>query len=159
MVRKIRWCLTPVARLFVCVCCPPDLSSYDVHGYVSECASGVNANGGMLARGAVGRPAGRTAPDAAKTGPCTLPCPATSLVLSQSEASASDRAVCNSVWTPVLTENETHRETGPAKPIRVWVRCEAPQTSSRRRRAHLLRLASRSIKRVSLSSTTAQKSR
>ena len=48
-----------------------------------------------------------------------LYCLAASLVLSQCEASASDRAQCDSMWTPVHPATETHRETGPAKPIRV----------------------------------------
>ena len=43
-------------------------------------------------------------------------------------------------------EAYTHRETRPAKPIRVWVLCEVPRTSWRRRRPRLPRLAPRCLR-------------
>ena len=128
MVRKFRWCLPPVVRLFwVCVCCTPDLSFYYLHGYDMRVREWCESQWGHAGAGHGWSPGG-----------AYRYCLAASLVLSQCEASASDRALCDSVWTPVLPETETRRETGPAKPIWVWLRCEAPRTSSSRRRAHLL---------------------
>ena len=106
---------------------------------ICECASGVKANGACWRGARLVARRGVTCPGLRKR-VTALYCPAASLVLSQCQAGAGDRAVCDSVRTPVLPETETHRKTGPSKPIRVWVRCEAPRTSSRRRRAHLLLL-------------------
>ena len=73
MVRKFRWCLPPVVRLFwVCVCCTPDLSFYYLHGYDMRVREWCESQWGMLARGTAGRPAGRNVPRSAKTSHCTL---------------------------------------------------------------------------------------
>ena len=124
MVRKFRWCLPPVVRLFwVCVCCTPDLSFYYLHGYDMRGAEWCERQWGHASAGQGGSPGGAyRAPRCEKRVPALYSL-AASLVLSQRKASASDRALCNSLWTPVLPETETHREPGPPNPIRVWVRC------------------------------------
>ena len=93
VVRKLRWCLPPVAQL-----CGGRCASRTIYHPTSicECASGVKANGAcwrgalLIARRGVPRPALRKRVTA-------LYCPAASLVLSQCEAGAGDRAVCDSV--------------------------------------------------------------